>query len=113
MSRELQEKGWDIAYGKPVHRKQGSNRIPPGGVAIMAKRGLNLRSIPAMCDDGQWLWHTTRFCHGVIHVSTGIVHIISIYGHTNAWNNRSQRERNEEFLTRLIRYVSSLGDVPR
>ena len=61
----------------------------------MAKAGLNLTSVPATCPDGQWLWQTTRFCHGVVRVSIGIVHIISVYGHTNAWNNRAQRDRNE------------------
>ena len=112
IANDLFDKGWNVVFGKALSRKQGSNRIPPGGVAIMAKAGLNLNSVPATCPDGQWLWQTTRFCHGVVRVSIGIVHIISVYGHTNAWNNRAQRDKNEEFLIRLARYIASLGDVP-
>ena len=112
MARELYEKGWNVTFGKPLERKPGSNRIPPGGVAIMAKRGLNLQRVPPRCEDGYWLWNTTRFCHGIIEASVGVIHVFCVYGHTNAWNNRAQRDRNEELLSRLVRYMSSLGDVP-
>ena len=68
IANDLFDKGWNVVFGKALSRKQGSNRIPPGGVAIMAKAGLNLNSVPATCPDGQWLWQTTRFCRGVVRV---------------------------------------------
>ena len=112
MSRELHERGWSAVFGKALSRKPGSNRVPPGGVAILARKGMRMQHVPPQCIDGHWLWNTTRFVHAVVEVSTGIVHVISVYGHTNAWTNVAQRVRNEELLTHLVKYIAALGDVP-
>ena len=112
MARELHEKGWNVVFGKPMSRRPGSNRVPPGGVAVLARRGIRMQAVPPEGAEGLWLWNTTRFCHAVVEFSIGMVHVISVYGHTNAWSKISQRLKNEEFLSYLFRYVAALGDVP-
>ena len=112
MAHTLREKGWNVVFGKPLVRPAGSNRVPPGGTAVLARCGLRVQAVPPQGPDANWLWNTSRFCHAVVEFSIGMVHVISVYGHTNAWSNISQRNKNEELLTVLFRYIASLGDVP-
>ena len=112
MAHTLREKGWHVVFGKPLVRPAGSNRVPPGGAAVLARCGLRVQAVPPQGADANWLWNTSRFCHAVVEFSIGMVHVISVYGHTNAWSNISQRNKNEELLTVLFRYIASLGDVP-
>ena len=112
MARVLHDKGWNAVFGKPLVRRPGSNRVPSGGVAILARTGLRMQAVSPVSAEAHWLWNTTRFCHAVVEFSIGMVHIISVYGHTNAWSNSSQRVRNEELLSNLLRYIATLGDVP-
>ena len=112
MARDLFDRGWNVVFGRPMARRPGSNRVAPGGVAVLARRGIRMQAVPPQGAPGIWLWNSSRFVHAVVEFSIGMVHVISIYGYTNAWTNVSQRERNEEFLAYLFRYIATLGDVP-
>ena len=109
---KMRDAGLDIIFGAPLVRKTFTSRIPAGGVAIAARPELGLRCIPPKCDLSKQLYASTRFVHGVVRFQDCVVHVISLYGFTNAARGPNQRKKNEELLQMLFHFLASLGDVP-
>ena len=67
LKMDLSDKGWDVAFGPPVEkRRRGRGSVKPGGVCIMARKGLNMQWVAPECEVGKTLWASGRFIHFVI-----------------------------------------------
>ena len=109
LQRKAAFKDWTMVLGAPL-----SSSKQAGGVAILARPGVNMRKVPPQCEGGRELWESTRFCHAAVGVGTDqtIVHIVCLYGFTNAGQSSDARKSNESFLAKVFAYLATFGDVP-
>ena len=107
LSRLEAFKGWGIVFGAPIAHSRDAK-----GVAIFTRPGVTIRIIPPQRQAGRELWDTARFCHAAVAFDGCVVHIVSVYGYTNAAVNQQARQDNEAFMAKMFAYLATFGDVP-
>ena len=79
--------GYTVAWGAPCKRKRFAGRVKPGGVAVLVKQPLEVRSIvPDACTHpaAHLAWEAGRFMHAVVPWGKQPIHVLALYGHPNS-----------------------------
>ena len=108
---KLEKWGWHVVFGAPMPEDGSAMKAKPGGVGILSRHPI--QPVPPVDELSDWLWSSTRFVHAAMPFAGGkhVLHLISVYGFTNAATDAGQKRLNEEFLRNVFLYVSALGQV--
>ena len=110
-ARELQESHLNCAFGKGLPETSSATSASQGGVAIISR--YPVQRINPSDELGWWLWNATRCVHAVVVINSDVlIHVVCVYGYTNAARDPFQRQQNEALLNCVFAYLTGLGEVP-
>ncbi len=123
MTKSLHQAGLQAFFGRPVEpaKKRARQRNPQspwtgeyGGVGVLVDASLPAMAPPNDTPLRRRLWDTRRWVHVAVGYGNGgqVMHIMSVYGHTNAARDRDAMERNETLLADVLAAAAALGNVP-
>eukprot|EP00660_Eupelagonema_oceanica_P019027 gene19027-biopygen9786 len=120
MGKRLWHDGWQVAWGQaqpPAKREGQLDRLfaaEARGVAIMVRRGLPMQPGPIDTPLRRRLWTTGRWSHCVVGMGNGAqaLHVMTVYGHTGAADQRAAYDLNERLLGDVMEASAELGNVP-
>ena len=108
----LADKHHQVIWGAPCRRKRFGSRVSPGGVAVLAVKGLNMQKVAPRNAAEREAYDSGRFLHVAVSLGAETLHVIVIYGYTNSVRDRFQRDLNEKLLGIALECSASLGQVP-
>ena len=115
MTRAFSERGWAVAWGKPmplISLAAGSSptmwSAHAGGCAVAARCGTPVRAVPPATEAVRRLWEAGRWCHATLPWGCGasFLHVASLYAPVN------DAKAADAALFAALTELAALGEVP-